>query len=65
MDDTRHFFVFFFCWRPSQRPLEDIANREGSVFVPRGVDVPCLDQDKDWEFTPKNFREGQVCDCDL
>lgn len=43
-----------------QRPLEDIANREGSVFVPRGVDVPCLDQDKDWEFKPCNFREGQV-----
>eukprot|EP00752_Nemacystus_decipiens_P010522 g9370.t1 len=42
-----------------QRPLEDIANREGSVFVPRGVDVPCLDQDKDWEFKPCNFREGQ------
>lgn len=46
-----------------QRPLEDIANREGSVFVPRGVDVPCLDQDKDWEFKPCNFREGQVCTC--
>nr|AGK85255.1 vacuolar ATPase subunit A [Fucus vesiculosus] len=42
-----------------QRPLEDIANREDSVFVPRGVDVPCLDQDKDWEFSPINFREGQ------
>lgn len=44
----------------SQRPLEDIADREGSVFVPRGVDVPCLDQDKDWEFKPCNFKEGQV-----
>ena len=24
----------------------------GSVFVPRGVDVPCLDQHKQWEYTP-------------
>lgn len=52
---------FVVCWYSTQRPLEDIANREGSVFVPRGVDVPCLDQDKDWEFKPCNFREGQVC----
>lgn len=43
-----------------QRPLEDIADREGSVFVPRGVDVPCLDQNKVWEFKPCNFRLGQV-----
>ncbi|CAM9666250.1 unnamed protein product, partial [Discosporangium mesarthrocarpum] len=42
-----------------QRPLEDIANREGSVFVPRGVDIPCLDQTKKWEFTPCNFRVDQ------
>lgn len=45
-----------------QRPLEDIAERESSVFVPRGVDVPCLDQDKTWQFSPKNFRVGQVPD---
>ncbi|CAM9397182.1 unnamed protein product, partial [Sphacelaria rigidula] len=43
-----------------QRPLEDIAEREGSVFVPRGVDVPCLDQNKVWEFKPCNFRLGQA-----
>eukprot|EP00611_Tribonema_gayanum_P023723 TRINITY_DN5057_c0_g1_i1.p2 TRINITY_DN5057_c0_g1~~TRINITY_DN5057_c0_g1_i1.p2 ORF type:complete len:621 (-),score=271.41 TRINITY_DN5057_c0_g1_i1:582-2444(-) len=42
-----------------QRPLEAIAKREGSVFVPRGVDIPCLDQEKTWEFTPCAFREGQ------
>jgi V-type H+-transporting ATPase subunit A len=42
-----------------QRPLESIAKREGSVFVPRGVDIPCLDQHKTWDFTPCNFAEGQ------
>lgn len=29
-----------------QRPLETIAQNSGSVFVPRGVDVPSLDQVK-------------------
>jgi vacuolar-type H+-ATPase catalytic subunit A/Vma1 len=38
-----------------QRPLETIAHLSGSVFVPRGVDVPSLDQQKGWDFTP---REG-------
>jgi len=35
-----------------QRPLKTIADRSKSVFVPRGVDVPSLDQDKLWYFTP-------------
>ena len=37
-----------------QRPLETIAKNSQSVFVPRGVDVPCLDQVKEWEFTPSS-----------
>jgi vacuolar-type H+-ATPase catalytic subunit A/Vma1 len=40
-----------------QRPLETIAINSGSVFVPRGVDVPCLDQDKKWEWTPNPDRK--------
>ena len=35
-----------------QRPLETIARMSGSVFVPKGVDVPSLDHEKMWEFTP-------------
>jgi len=35
-----------------QRPLKTIAVTSKSVFVPRGVDVPSLDQDKLWDFTP-------------
>ena len=35
-----------------QRPLETIAKLSRSVFVPRGVDVPCLDQHKEWSYTP-------------
>jgi len=35
-----------------QRPLETISKISGSVFVPRGVDVPSLDQTKNWDYTP-------------
>jgi vacuolar-type H+-ATPase catalytic subunit A/Vma1 len=44
-----------------QRPLKTIADLSNSVFVPRGVDVPCLDQDKLWEFTPSgSFKKGDM-----
>ena len=36
-----------------QRPLETIAHLSKSVFVPRGVDVPSLDQEKKWDYTPR------------
>ena len=26
----------------------------------RGVDIACLDTTKQWQFTPANFREGQI-----
>jgi V-type H+-transporting ATPase subunit A len=29
------------------------------VYVPKGVDVPCLTRTKRWTFTPCNFKEGQ------
>jgi len=35
-----------------QRPLKTIATLSKSVFVPRGVDVPSLDQHKQWDYTP-------------
>jgi len=44
-----------------QRPLKEIASRSTSVFVPRGIDVPCLDQNKKWDFVPnKNLRKGDL-----
>ena len=31
------------------------------MFVPRGVDVPCLDQDKEYTFTPgTHFKVGDM-----
>jgi V-type H+-transporting ATPase subunit A len=35
-----------------QRPLEEIANVSKTIYIPRGVDVPALDRNKKWEFTP-------------
>jgi len=42
-----------------QRPLEDIFIATADVYVPKGVDVPCLTREKRWTFSPGNFREGQ------
>mmetsp|Transcript_17607 Transcript_17607/g.24766 ORF Transcript_17607/g.24766 Transcript_17607/m.24766 type:complete len:624 (-) Transcript_17607:148-2019(-) len=42
-----------------QRPLEHIFQSSGDVYVPKGVDVPCLTRDVRWTFTPGNFKEGQ------
>ena len=35
-----------------QRPLEVIREVSGSNNLPRGVEVPALDREKKWEFTP-------------
>jgi len=42
-----------------QRPLEDIWRETGDVYVPKGVDVPCLTRETRWTFTPGAFKEGQ------
>jgi len=42
-----------------QRPLEDIFQSSGDVYVPKGVDVPSLTRDKNWVFKNNGFREGQ------
>ncbi|GAB9471639.1 hypothetical protein Gpo141_00008843 [Globisporangium polare] len=41
-----------------QRPLESIAELTKDVYVPRGVDVPSLNNTKQWRFKPVSFREG-------
>merc|ERR1712226_1656108 len=43
-----------------QRPLERIQKISQSVFVPRGVDVPNLDREKLWDYTPKNVKVGDL-----
>ena len=43
-----------------QRPLAVIADKTGSVYVPRGIDVPSLSPDKEWQFTPVKLKKGQL-----
>jgi len=43
-----------------QRPLERIQKISQSVFIPRGIDVPNLDRDKLWDFTPCNVKVGDL-----
>lgn len=42
-----------------QRPLDHIFEHSGDVYVPKGVDVPCLSRTSKWTFTPGDFKEGQ------
>ena len=43
-----------------QRPLAVIADKTHSVYVPRGIDVPSLNPDKEWLFTPLKLKKGQL-----
>jgi len=43
-----------------QRPLERIQKIAQSVFVPRGIDVPNLDREARWPYTPENIRVGDL-----
>jgi len=44
-----------------QRPLTRIQQLSQSVFIPRGVDVPNLDRDSVWKYTPEgNFKVGDI-----
>lgn len=42
-----------------QRPLQTISNISGSVYVPRGVDVPSLNGDKEWHLVPVKLKKNQ------
>jgi len=43
-----------------QRPLKKIATLSQSVFIPRGVEVPCLDDQKSWHFKPAPLKKGGI-----
>ena len=43
-----------------QRPLDDIAKFSKDCFIPRGVELPCLNTGKQWQFTPGGFSEGDM-----
>lgn len=42
-----------------QRPLKAISDVSQSIYIPRGIDVPSLDREKKWAFTPSDkFKKG-------
>lgn len=42
-----------------QRPLKSIRERSQSIYIPRGIDVPSLDRNLKWQFTPGKFNVGE------
>ena len=48
-----------------QRPLEEIMKKAGSNNLPRGVEVPPIDPEKLWEFTPVAKAGDQVTGGDV
>ncbi|XP_065607631.1 V-type proton ATPase catalytic subunit A-like [Cyrtonyx montezumae] len=42
-----------------QRPLRDIAQLTGSIYIPRGVNIPALPRHLSWDFVPsKSIQVG-------
>ena len=41
-----------------QRPLETISVMTNSIYIPRGINIPSLNRDKEWEFNPVDFKIG-------
>lgn len=39
-----------------QRPLKDINELTQSIYIPKGVNVPALAREVDWEFNPLNVK---------
>merc|ERR1712038_1233011 len=35
-----------------QRPLETICDLSKGIYIPKGINIPCLNVTKEWEFTP-------------
>lgn len=41
-----------------QRPLKGIYDESQSIYIPRGIDVPSLNREKKWDFTPGKLKVG-------
>uniref|UniRef100_A0A8D8LQJ3 H(+)-transporting two-sector ATPase n=1 Tax=Cacopsylla melanoneura TaxID=428564 RepID=A0A8D8LQJ3_9HEMI len=41
-----------------QRPLKDICELSQSIYIPKGVNIPALNRDISWEFSPMNLKMG-------
>jgi len=43
-----------------QRPLDKILELEKSGFISRGIDIPALDREKKWHFTPSKKVDKKI-----
>src|SRR6201996_3279322 len=41
-----------------QRPLRSIGETSKSIYIPRGIDMPSLNREIKWDFTPSKFKVG-------
>ena len=41
-----------------QRPLKDIHQFTGSIYIPRGINLPSISRTNLWEFHPLNLKKG-------
>nr|QCU54855.1 v-ATPase A [Hippodamia convergens] len=41
-----------------QRPLKDINVLTESIYIPKGINVPCLSRTAKWDFNPTNIKMG-------
>merc|ERR1712142_344564 len=41
-----------------QRPLKNICDLTQSIYIPKGVNTPALDRDRQWGFQPANIKVG-------
>ncbi|KAK5150317.1 H(+)-transporting V1 sector ATPase subunit A [Oleoguttula sp. CCFEE 6159] len=41
-----------------QRPLRSISEVSNSIYIPRGIDVPSLNREVKWDFTPGSLKVG-------
>ncbi|KAJ2160120.1 H(+)-transporting V1 sector ATPase subunit A [Coemansia sp. RSA 552] len=41
-----------------QRPLKAIQETSQSIYIPRGIDTPALDKEREWEFEPAALSVG-------
>ena len=41
-----------------QRPLKDINEITQSIYIPKGINTPALERDRQWDFRPENVRVG-------
>ncbi|XP_026476824.1 V-type proton ATPase catalytic subunit A-like [Ctenocephalides felis] len=39
-----------------QRPLHDIQSLTGSIYIPKGINIPALSRTVKWDFTPKKIK---------